>query len=261
MAMERVTVDGKTLNRRTARMLAMWQFNCLTDFYVVQGSYNSGVGASAGTHDGGGALDLSVYGWDDKFIEYVVREGRRTGFAAWWRKYLPRVWNAHIHAIALNDPEASSGAKAQMVDYRNRKDGLAGHGADPGPITRIWEWPVVPRNKQVNLLVVYRQFRAKKPVARTSVKRVQWVLNEKLGTRLVCDGVAGPKTRDAYKAWEKKINAPVADGLPGRPSLNRLGDGRFKVSFLSYEKMRKSHHNKITQIVNEAENPTFKNHS
>ena len=83
MSMKRTTVDGKTLNQRTADMLAMWQFNSLRDFYVVQGSYNTGVSASAGTHDGGGAVDLSVYGLGttgDK--KWHVKQGRLSGFAA-----------------------------------------------------------------------------------------------------------------------------------------------------------------------------------
>jgi hypothetical protein len=40
------------------------------------------------------------------------------------------VWGEHIHAILIGDREMSSGANAQVVDYLNFRDGLAGHAAD-----------------------------------------------------------------------------------------------------------------------------------
>lgn len=258
MSMKRTTVDGKTLNVRTARMLALWQFNSLQDFYVVQGSYNKGgVSASAGTHDGGGALDLSVYGMTPRQKKFHVKQGRLAGFMAYYRAPLPGVWNEHIHAGALGDAEASSGLKTQFAEYRAGQDALADHKPDPDPRVRIRVYPHV-KLKSVNLLTVYRQFKARKPVARTSVQRVQWVLNEKLGTNLVCDGVAGDKTRAAYKAWEKHVKAPQADGVPGRFALNKLGEGRFKVSYLSYEKFRQTNtQHKQAAAAAEISNPTF----
>src|SRR5690349_16423077 len=136
--MKRTTVDGKTLNERTARMLALWQFNSLTDFYVVQGSYNKGgVPASAGTHDGGGALDISVYGMDLAEQKRHVKQGRLAGFMAYHRVALPGVWNPHIHAGALGDPEASSGLRTQFAQYRAGQDALADHKPDPDPRVRI----------------------------------------------------------------------------------------------------------------------------
>src|SRR6478735_12712799 len=102
MAMQRTVVDGRVLNRRTADMLALWEFNCLKHFYVLQGSYNrGGVGASAGTHDGGGAVDISVKGWSYAYKRHVEKEGRLAGFAAYYRYALPGVWSEHIHAIAV----------------------------------------------------------------------------------------------------------------------------------------------------------------
>lgn len=255
--MKKTTVDGKVVNQRTADMLALWQFNCLTDFYVVQGSYNAGgVVQSAGTHDGGGAVDLSEYGWSDEFTKLVVLEGRRCGWMAYHRPTLPGQWNEHIHAGALGDPEASYGLQQQFAEYRNGGDGLSGNSPDTGPRVRIHIYPNVPL-KSLNLLVAWRQFRIKDPKPRMTVKRIQWVLNEKLGTNLVCDGVAGPKTREAYAAWEKKINSPKAEGVPGPASLRALGAGRFRVSVTTYEKWVKTHDNKRQQRDNEKKNPTF----
>lgn len=238
--MKRTTVDGQTLNQRTADMLAMWQFNALTDFYVIQGSYNKGgVSQSAGTHDGGGALDISVYGLGDlSDKKWIVKQGRLVGFAAYYRPTRPGLWNEHIHAIAIGDAEASYGARSQMVEYRAGGDGLVGSNPDPDPrVHPIPVWPRVPL-KTISALTAYRQFKAKRPKPRVTVKRIQWVLNEKLGTHLPVDGVAGPRTRDAYKAWERRVKAPSTDGVPGRYSLNKLGEGRFKTSWLSYEKWR-----------------------
>jgi len=260
--MKRTTVDGKTVNERTADMLALWQFKILTDFYVIQGSYNNGVDQSAGTHDGGGAVDISEYGWSDSFTRWAVKQGRLCGFAAWHRPTLPGVWTEHTHAVAIGDPELAPSARAQVTEYYNGGDGLVGTTPDPGPkVKPIPVWPHVPRDQKVNMLVAVTQFKAKKPKAKVSVKRIQWVLNEKLGTKLVCDGVAGPATRAAYKQWEKKVDAKFTDGVPSKGSLNRLGAGRFKVSYVSFEKFRKEqkeHGNKKRQEENEKKNPTFK---
>lgn len=258
MSMKRVTVDGKTLNQRTADMLALWQFNALRDFYVVQGSYNAGgVTASAGTHDGGGALDISVYGMDLAEKKRVVREGRLAGFMAYYRPTLPGVWNEHIHAGALGDPEASDGLKTQFKEYYAGEDALADHAPDPDPRVPIKVYPNV-KLKKISGLVAYRQFKTKNPKARMTVKRIQWVLNEKLGTNLVCDGVAGPATRAAYKQWEKKIKAPAADGVPGKFGLGKLGEGRFTVSWLAYEKfIAAQKFDKAHAAAAEKNNPTF----
>lgn len=259
MAMQKTTVDGKTLNQRTADLLDMWQFNTLTDFYVVQGSYNSGVSQSAGTHDGGGALDISTANLGDiKHKKWVVKQGRLACFMAYLRPTISGLWNEHIHAGALGDQEASSGLENQFGEYRNGEDALAGYSPDPDPrIHPITVWPNRPL-KKVSLFTIYRQFTTKNPKPKMAVKRVQWVLNEKLGSTLPVDGVAGPRTREAYKEWEKKVKAPAADGVPGKFSLSKLGHGRFNVKFLAYEKWRKTQHNsKAFAAQAEKNNPTF----
>lgn len=264
MAMNRTTVDGKTVNQRTKDMLNMWQFNALRDFYVVQGSYNrGGVTQSAGTHDGGGAVDLSTYGWGDlRDKKWIVKQGRLAGFAAYLRPTLPGEWSEHVHAIAIGDGEMSSGAREQVRDYYAGRNALANNAPDPDP--RVKPIPVWPRRplKTISALTAYLQFKAKKPAKRTTVKRIQWVLNERLGTNLVCDGVAGPATREAYKRWEKRIGAPASDGVPGRNSLSKLGEGRFRVSWISYEKWRDTQRERREDVKrksaeNEKNNKTF----
>jgi hypothetical protein len=146
-AYTRVVYRGVTLNKRTVAMLIRAQriygrpFNSLP-----QGSYNPGVGASGGTHDGGGAVDIFDSRLDD--VQHVMRV---VGFADWHRTLLPGVWSPHCHGIALGDKEASPEAKAQWPDYRNYLNGLASHapdntphpfpkGSDPEPIFDYEQW-------------------------------------------------------------------------------------------------------------------------
>lgn len=111
---------------------------------VVQGSYNAGgVSASAGTHDGGGAVDLTAQNWEDK-----VRALRAVGFAAWYRPAIPGLWGAHIHAILIGNEKLSSGAKNQVASYYRGRDGLAGDGPDtfdwrPNPVP-VFKMPQPP---------------------------------------------------------------------------------------------------------------------
>lgn len=257
--------DGKVLDERTAKMFDLWQFNALTDFYILQGSYNHGVGASAGTHDGGGAVDLSVSGFSDKFTRWVVKQGRLAGFAAWYRSPLPGVWSEHIHAIALGCKDAAPLAKTQMIEYRNGGDGLVGSAPDNGPKVRIRVYPNVS-HKPVGLLTANRQFKSKNPKRRMTVKRIQWVLNEKVNAGLVVDGIAGKKTREAYAKWERKsgVDKKFQNGVPNKHDLKELGKGRFRVKTASYERwqdeQKNRKHSKPVQRILEAKNPDSGKH-
>jgi hypothetical protein len=57
---QRITWRGKRFNRRTVDMIKWAEEKAGFKFVIGQGSYNTGVSASAGTHDGGGAADFSV---------------------------------------------------------------------------------------------------------------------------------------------------------------------------------------------------------
>jgi len=94
---------------------------------IVQGSYNhGGVSASAGTHDGGGVVDLLAWDWRNK-----VRVLRSLGFAAWHRPTIRGLWGEHIHAVLIDHGRLSSSAAAQVASYRAGRDGLKGNRPDP----------------------------------------------------------------------------------------------------------------------------------
>jgi len=103
-------------------------------FRFGQGSYSSGVSASAGTHSGGGSADLMFAGLTMRQRRAVVRWLRRAGFAAWARE--GPAWgqnNDHCHAVLLWHRNVSPQARAQCRSYRRGRDGLAGDGPDPTP--------------------------------------------------------------------------------------------------------------------------------
>jgi len=224
MAMKRVNVQGHTLNKRTADMLNRAEQMLGHDLDIMQGSYNSTVGASAGTHDGGGAVDVAATSNPAK----VVLALRKVGFAAWHRLPSQGPWPEHIHAIAIGDGELSSGAKLQVQEYYAGQNGLANHGPDDGPrLHPIPTWPIaLPR---LSLQRAINQFTAKKPRSAPATKKIQTALNYRLSHNLVVDGVAGPKTRAAYKWWEKHIDSPTQDGVPGEASLKKLVAGHYRV--------------------------------
>lgn len=221
--MERVIFRGKTVNVRTKAMLERAEARLGYELTVVQGSYNTGVGASAGTHDGGGAVDLSA--WDHERKVLVLRQ---LGFAAWYRPTLPGVWNEHIHAIAIGDPDLSSGARNQVYAYYNGRDGLANNGPDNGPrLDPIPVWPVELGEISLNKLI--NQFEAKNPEPTAAVRKVQQCLDWRLKRDVEVDGICGPQTKEAYYAWERQIDAADPGGLPGKFGLIKLVEGFHRV--------------------------------
>jgi hypothetical protein len=155
-------VNGVQLNARTLAMLDHAQTiydsggGVLTFRQgLTQGSYNAGgVAASFGTHDAGGAVDLSVRSpitWDvmPDEIEPMIRALRVAGFAAWLRDtdelYPGSV--IHIHAIAIGDAELSEAARAQIdgrFGYLRGYNGLPQMDGKPipdrhgGPVICPW---------------------------------------------------------------------------------------------------------------------------
>jgi hypothetical protein len=126
----RVWINGVQINTRTLAMLDHAQVLYTAQGGIInfraaltQGSYNAGgVAASFGTHDAGGAIDLSVRDpndWSvlDGEIEPMIRALRVAGFAAWLRDTGELYSDSpiHIHAIAVGDHELSEDAGAQLT--------------------------------------------------------------------------------------------------------------------------------------------------
>lgn len=140
--------DGAdVVNVRTQRMFLEAQRNLARtnsrgrDMTVVQGGY-CGAGcaaASAGTHSGGGAIDIRTYDTDARGIDNRIVALRQVGFAAWYRPFTD---NTHIHATAINDYQmtwemhgkgaapapvlGSYGGNCQVYEWKFNFDGLEG---------------------------------------------------------------------------------------------------------------------------------------
>lgn len=130
----RVSFRGVTVNRRTQVMLQRAearsrQLGGPASFALTQGSYHAGVSKSAGTHDGGGALDVSVAGRSAASIAVMVRALREAGFAAWSRGPADGM-SPHIHAVAIGDRHLSASARHQVWEYFQGGDGLVGSRLD-----------------------------------------------------------------------------------------------------------------------------------
>ncbi len=133
-------VRPKTVDWKTRAALEEAERRLGYRLTIVQGSYNAGgVSQSAGTHDGGGTVDLLAWDWQRK-----VRVLRTIGFAAWYRPTVPGLWGAHIHAVLVDHGRLAPSAAAQVVAYRAGRDGLKGNRADtfwrPSPIP-VFRYP------------------------------------------------------------------------------------------------------------------------
>lgn len=138
--MARVTKDGKTLSTRVWALLAdAREAAGLPEgaARVLQGSW-SGAKASAGTHAGGGAFDLSVAGLTRAQQLRLVNELRKRGARPTWLRSPEFGWPSwlgapHIHGIVEDEPGLSWAARRQVLAYQLGRNGLASRKKDPHP--------------------------------------------------------------------------------------------------------------------------------
>jgi hypothetical protein len=119
------TYNGARMDNKTALFVQCCEKDLGYDLTILQGCYNAGgVAASAGTHDGGGVVDLAPFDFDNK-----IRVARKRGGFFWHRLPIPGVWGEHIHGGIRNQGKLSPSAAAQQNDYDGKppRDGLAGH--------------------------------------------------------------------------------------------------------------------------------------
>lgn len=139
---QRTTYQGKTVNQGTRQILDAANKILASKRYgsekepltLYQGSYNRGVSASAGTHDGGGAFDASAFNGKNR-----VKVFRLLGVAAWQREPSEGPWSRHIHGIVCGDGTAAPLAQSQVKSYYTGGTGLARGGFD-----RFWRPAKVP---------------------------------------------------------------------------------------------------------------------
>jgi len=97
-------------------------------FNLTQGSYVPGYGPSAGTHDGGGVVDLVT---DNP--KKAVKALADTGFAPFYR---PPNWDnaggiAHVHAALKANKKLARLARVQADWYDRGRDGLGSSYTSP----------------------------------------------------------------------------------------------------------------------------------
>lgn len=146
----RVTWRGVVLDARTASAMDWVAKRVKPQVVPAQGSW-SGALASAGTHNGSSAIDVGVLGWADADIRRLVNVMRRAGFAAWFRPEVAGLWGPHVHAILIGGKLIAPAAQAQIVAYKNRRNGLANNAPD-----NTWR-PRIPRrwNYRLNRPVLH----------------------------------------------------------------------------------------------------------
>lgn len=136
----------KRVNTRTRLMLAAADRQLWWALRVTQGSYcaleaRGCAKASAGTHDGGGSIDISVSSLSATQRWQTVQALRSVGFAAWLRvpSQCGGCWSSHIHALAIGDTDMwqKDGKfynRNQVADYFVGRNGLGNHAVDDTPV-------------------------------------------------------------------------------------------------------------------------------
>jgi len=131
--------QGWTLDVRTAQYFDAVNAAMPGGVVIIQGSYNKSVDASAGTHDGPGALDLkpasSAYRNTAGYtkLQTICRE---RGGAAWFR---PWANNYHVHVIVIGTKGLPTIAARQVASYLDGRDGLVSNLRISGVINTTFE--------------------------------------------------------------------------------------------------------------------------
>lgn len=216
---------------------------------VTQGSYNgTRVAASAGTHSGGGTLDLRQYS------DSTVRLLREAGAASW--KRTPAQGFAYHNHLVLNGCPHNSPARYQVQAWLDGYNGLGYMGRryrDDGPDVgfRTWSEGVAWMKRELGVAVTPAAAgrpttsgalpqtggEGPTPVSYTAAMRairggykasqVRIIQEQLKGQRLYTynvDSLWGPKTRAAYAKYQQACgySGAGADGIPGPSTFKRL---------------------------------------
>lgn len=208
---------------------------------ITQGAYNSSVGASGGTHSGGGAFDFSVRGLSSTQINGRVRALRMVGFAAWLRTSDEGPWAPHIHAVSVGCPDLAPVAARQVSALRAGRNGLRSNRADRhrglGIPVRAWEQYLAMKVPPAPPTTPTTPTTPTAPTAPVLEQRPGWrvlrigdigpdvkVLQQFIGA--APDGNFGPLTERKLRDYQQ-MRKYVVDGIAGRqvwePILRDLG--------------------------------------
>lgn len=222
-----IFVDGKRITPRVHELIVDAATAAKVPIpKVVQGSYSTGVAASAKTHDGGGAVDLSIRNLTPaQQIRFVVECRKRFGDS--WIRTPKYGWNGdpHIHMIVADEPGLSAGAKNQVVAYNAGLNGLANKRRD-----------VLPRPTQHSLEEVQLMASFPKPGSRQMIKTPAGkdVLVKSDGKTPVTLGtITLPKGADYDVSAQLRVprglpalaGTPAGAGIVGEMCLGRRGWG------------------------------------
>lgn len=128
--------QDQTVNERTRAMFFRAE-EIAGNMTISQG--RGGADASAGTHTGGGAIDIRVVDAPSQTSARVAAL-RKVGFAAWYRNW---DGNQHIHAIAVGDPWVAYEAHrslCQIYQFRFGGEGLSCSNSTAGDDRPLIWW-------------------------------------------------------------------------------------------------------------------------
>jgi hypothetical protein len=119
---------AKYLDAVAAEVTRMTKAAGVSDFNVTPipgcGSYQTSTAASAGTHAGGGAVDINCEPLTDQQARILESAARKCGGTAWFRPRKAGVWQHHCHILRSDCRDLADSAAGQVRDYRRGYDGL-----------------------------------------------------------------------------------------------------------------------------------------
>ena len=233
--------EGKWLDQRAAEFYDSLNKRMPGGITLVQGAFNQSVDASAGTHDGPGALDIkpkdqkykNVSGY--RLLEKLARE---QGGAAWFREWTN---NFHVHVIVIGTKGLPAIAQKQVTAYLAGRDGLVSNRTITGVIKTTWEAfkaalsrpkdDGTPRgafiypngkNSAYGVSTPGKPYYSGKVKGYYSLATIQSVIKRiQRQVKVTADGHYGPQTKAAVVAFQKKYKL-TPDGVVGPVTWTKM---------------------------------------
>lgn len=205
------------------------------------GSYQTSTTASAGTHAGGGAIDIDLRAVPADKRKWVADKGRTVGLqVAWHRNAISGLWTWHAHALDPACPNLAKAAVGQCYEVFSGGDGLVGTKPDGNTRANISELQAVFKARLISVVaqitedakvrllqqavrrpvdgvwdvqtdIDLRNTRAEAQGKFTGVYFKRWNLVQRKRMQrtwgVAQDGIWGPKTKAGAQATTKQIQA------------------------------------------------------